>query len=245
MEEFCFVAGKPHIFLALPQGQNVHPGSVRAAFRFATRQHRIQVTERRCSLLTLCFNMLYAEMLNRRAELGLTHFAMLHADIEPEPWWLDSLLVEMETHDADLISAVVPLKEHTGITSTGIEDPENPFTAAIRLTLRQVYALPVTFGAAECGYPERALLINSGCWVMRLDRPWLEDVAFTVNDRIRKCDDGMFRAEVEPEDWHLSRFLHRRGARVMATRAVALTHHGDSMFPNYPQWGRECESQAN
>lgn len=235
---------KKSIFLALPQGQFVHPGSVKGAFR-ASRRHRVQINEQPCSILTFGFNLLLASALNMRRSLGLTHFAMLHADIEPEPesalgvGWLDTLLDELDAHQADLVSAIVPIKNDSGILSMGVEQPGDPFTAAFRLTLKQAYSLPETFSAADCGYPDRALLVNSGCWVMRFDQPWVEQLCFTMQDRIEKGPDGVFRASVEPEDWRLSRDLHRMGRKVMATRKVAVAHHGHAAYPNFPAWGQD------
>jgi len=48
----------------------------------------------------------------------------------------------------------------------------------------QAHALPPTFSAADLGYSDgRALLVNSGCWAMRLG-PWAEEMCFTVRDRM-------------------------------------------------------------
>lgn len=224
------------VFLALPQGGSVHPGSVRGAMR-ATRKHKVYANDLQCSILTFGFNLLFCGALNARRSHNLTHFAMLHADIEPEDFWLDTLLEELHKHDADVVSAAVPLKEQTGICSTGIADPDNDFTAAMRLTLKQIHQLPETFSAADCGYPERALLVNSGCWVMRFTEPWVEEMCFSMTDRIRRHEDGLFRAEVEPEDWKMSRWWHARGLKALTTRRVSLAHHGHAGYANWPAWG--------
>lgn len=232
------------VFLALPYHGAVAPGSVRGAFRFASRKHDLRISERDVSLLAFSFNMLLAECLTKRKAEGLTHFAMLHADVEPEHWWIDLLADEMEKHGADVVSAVVPLKANTGVTSTAVEEPGNAFTAHCRLTLKRVHALPETFGIADCGFTDgRALLVNSGCWLMRLG-DWSERMCFTVRDRMTKRDDGTFVAEVEPEDWAMSRFWRDQGLKVMATRKVGVIHHGHAEFPNWPGWGKDADPDA-
>lgn len=231
------MTGRSRVFLALPYHGIVHPGSVRGAFRFASRQHDLRINERSCSLLAFAFNLLFANCLNTREADRLTHFAMLHADVEPQPWWLDTLLAEMEVHDADVVSAVVPLKADLGVTSTAVEEPGDPWTAHLRLTLRQAHALPPTFSAADLGYTDgRALLVNTGCWVMRLG-PWAEEMCFTVRDRMMRAADGTFAPQVEPEDWAMSRWWASRGLKVMATTTVGVVHHGSATFASFPDWG--------
>lgn len=243
------MTNKYSVFLALPQGSFIHPGSIHGIYR-ATRQQRLHIAERHSSLLTFNFNLLLAQALNEREQHQLTHFAMLHADIEPEGFWLDILIDEMDEHNADVVSAVVPLKDQSGICSCGIEDPENPYTAAFRLTLKEVYQLPETFTSADCGYPDRALLVNSGCWVMRFTEPWVEKMAlespFGMRDVIVRKENGEFSARVEPEDWRMSRWWFREGKKVMATRCAGVAHHSASeTYPNFPAWGLERDPQAN
>lgn len=184
------------------------------------------------SLLPYTFNLCWAGLLNQRSADGLTHFAMLHDDIVPQPGWLDILLAEMDAHDADLISAVVPIKDHLGLTSTGIDvtgDLWNPR----RLTLAEVHSLPETFGDAEAGGP---LVLNTGCWVCRIDRPWAEQVCFRQQDKIVKGADGKFEPHTMPEDWDFSRQLRSHGAKLLATRKVQL-YHGLPAYTNARVWG--------
>ena len=70
-------------------------------------------------------------------------------------------------------------------------------------TMREVMALPEVFSAADCGYPDRLLLANTGCWVCRFDRPWRFSVHFEIRDRIqwRDADGGGWVAQAIPEDW--------------------------------------------
>jgi hypothetical protein len=185
------------------------------------------------SLLPYTFNMLWAGFLGMRESHKLTHFAMIHDDIVPDAGWLDVLIAELEANDADIVSAVVPIKGPNGLTSTGVDDTGDQWNPR-RLTLTQVYQMPATFGDAEAGGP---LLANTGLWVCRFDRPWVERVAFRQQDRITRYPDGRFVPETKPEDWDFSRQVRSLGGRILATRKVGLAHEREEWHNRAP-WGR-------
>lgn len=228
-------AKKPFVYIGFPAYGGAEPDAVRSVFRTATKRYPTFANMAPLSLLAMAFNMLWCAAYNRRDEV--THFAMLHGDIVPEPWWIDILMDELNEHGADVVSCVVPLKSDNGLTSTAIDDPECRWQPHARLTMKEVMRLPKTFTAADCGWPDRALLINTGCWLARLDRHWCRDFYFTINDEIFERDDGMLVPAVESEDWFASRLLHERGAKVMATRAVSLNHVGRFGKSNQVAWG--------
>ena len=232
---------QPGLFLAMP---HYGPIEAEAAKMFwcasadADRCERLDAVNYSSSLLALAFNTLWCMALNLREERGYTHFAMLHADIVPEPNWVHTLLEELEAHKADVVSAVIPIKNTAGVTSTALGDPYDTFKIDRRLTMHEVDALPFdTFDADALGYPERALLINTGCWVCDFRKPWVEHVRFTIADRIKKGDDGKFSPCVSPEDWDFSRQVRACGGRVFATRKVKARHFGPHGYPNYSAWG--------
>ena len=204
----------------------------------STRVHPLVVGEQG-SLLTYVFNRLWAECYNLRARKDAprrpTHFAMLHADASPDPGWLDVLHDELCRLDADVISVVSPIKDHRGITSTGVQNLD---TRRIRrLTMHEVLALPETFDAVGAGYPGRALMVNTGCWLCRLDRPWVEDFpGFTILDGLQKIA-GQRLPQVVSEDWNASRWWHDHGVKVYATRKVRLAHYGGVPYRNDTAWG--------
>jgi hypothetical protein len=174
----------------------------------------------------------------------ITHFAMLHDDVAPEDGWLDVLLEDLEAHDADMVSAVVPIKDPLGLTSTAIDDPTDRFNVERRITMDEVMRLPPVFSAADCGYPDRILLVNSGCWVCRFTEDWRFNVRFVIDDRIVFKGDhcrpempAQYAAEVAPEDWNFSRNLASYGCKVLATRRVKLTHSGGIAYTNSEPWG--------
>jgi hypothetical protein len=187
---------------------------------------------------------------------------MLHADVSPEAWWIDTLIDEAEKHNADMVSAVVPLKNLTGVTSTVIADPGwdaellrggRPARYFGRLTMRQVRhsRFPTTFGINEAAdalaqlpedlritnAPRHALLCNTGCMVVRLTSniDWLK-VFFSVIDGIT-FDRGRYYYYDVSEDWTFSFRMHLAGGKCMATKAVRLAHHGGGRFGNDSAWG--------
>ena len=193
------------------------------------------------SIITTTFNRLLCEILNSTEEF--THVAMLHADIVPDMYWLDTLIEELEINKLDMVSAVVPLKDQDvkrGITSTGLATDSD--WAVRRLTLREIYqewTLPETFQAADI--PDRVtdqgLLLNSGCWAMRWDRPWKTGLYFRQQDRIAwSIAEKKFGAESASEDWDWSRQLLSRGCRLGATTKVKLIHEKPE-YHNRGPWG--------
>lgn len=228
---------KPLVLLAMPSYDG--KCSVGAASGFYQTPTRglcdVERAEGQSSFLTKTFNDLWCAALNRRA-LGFTHFAMIHADIIPQPGWLDVLLAELIRLDADVVSAVSPLKTPHGWTSTAIAiDDDDPWLRR-RLAMKEVYDLPETFCAADVGGP---LLLNTALWVCRLDRPWCEQVCFDVFNRIVRDKDGLWHAEAISEDWLFSAALNRLGAKLYATRKVTLNHDGGKLYPTDHVWGTQ------
>jgi len=179
------------------------------------------------SLLTHGFNKAWSGCLTLRKKFGLTHFAMIHSDIAAKPGWADVLVQEMEANDADLISAVVPIKDDRGLTSTALDTGDE--YSPTRLTMKEIFDRPETF-------TEPNLLVNTGLWVIRLDRPWAEHLLFRQQDQILKLPDGRFLARTNPEDWDFSRQVRRFGGKIFATRKTPLYHERPE-FHNESAWG--------
>lgn len=128
------------------------------------------------SLLANSFNRFWAHALTLKANgLDITHFAMLHDDIVPQDGWLDVLMAEIIKHKADVVSALVPIKDWMGLTSSAI-DHDDGFGVIRRITMTEAYNLPETFDAEDCGYPKGKLLANTGCWVCDFTKPWVTAV---------------------------------------------------------------------
>lgn len=202
------------------------------------------------SLLCHNFNGCWAAALSGRESWGFTHLAMLHADVQPQPGWLDILYREMQATGAEVISAVVPIGSREGLTSTAVASEDDWWTR--RLTMTEIHDLPETFGPDDVsGYGPGPLLINTGCWLSRIDRPWCDQLTdlgelamhFHTLDRIIPLPNGQFAAQVQPEDWLFSRYLHRQGVPYRATRKVTLTHLKEVEYPNSNVWGTQARDE--
>lgn len=184
------------------------------------------------SVLPHTFNTLLGAALDARDRGEVTHLAMAHSDILAEPGWLDGLWAEMQTTGADLVSAVVPIKEGSTRTSTAIGLEADPWAVVRCLHLEDRADMPETFGPADvCGAGE-VLLLNTGLFLADLRRPWWDDFAFTFHCRLSRQPDGTRVAESRPEDWELSRHLHAAGAKIRGTWKVRLSHEGLRRWPN-------------
>lgn len=232
---------EPFVFLAQPGYGEVTAGAARAFWR-ATRlpDGRVCRQYNEGSLLARNFNALWCSALNLDAVRRVDYFAMIHADVEPQDWWLDVLINELESRDLDILGAVVPIKDPKGLTSLALDHPDgNTWQPLCRLTMSEVYRLPETFTSEDVGHP---LLLNTGLWACRFDQSWASQVRFTINDRIVRTPDGRYVPQVEPEDWYFSRLCHELGLKIGATRKVKLAHRGGAAYGNTCPWGEPFDS---
>lgn len=227
------VRGSQVVALSMPRrDETVVHGAMLGALNCVSRPTRVLSLELPpSSLLNHGFNQHWAQAINARDTLGATHFAMLHSDVCPEPGWLTTLLDELTALDADIVSAVIPIKDERGLTSTAVYQG-NPWERR-RLTLAEVAELPETFSADDAG---GSLMLNTGLWVCDLRKSWVDEWCFNSLERIvtKNCRRV---AEVVPEDWNLSHWLNERGGKLFATSKVSLTHQGSTGFTNGKPWG--------
>jgi len=238
------------VMLGIPtQGQRLVYGAAQGLFR-ATWKHQVGIRTADSSLLGRAFNNIWCDALNRAQAGEITHLAFLHSDIAPCDGWIDLLIEEMEKAKASFCSAVSPIKDPRGLTSTGLGEPGVCWSPLRRFSMAEVLEFPETFSAESIGHPEKVLLLNSGCWVADLRNPAFftlgeDDEArlfFTINDRV-VCHEGKWVNQVESEDWFFSRRLHELGIPSVATRAVSLRHLGMVAFPNDAVWGSQKEDE--
>lgn len=208
------------------------------------------VVSKQASLLALAHNELLCIALNNRPEI--THLLIVHSDVIPEPGFICQMFNDMVECKADVLGAVIPIKDEKGLTSTAYlphigsnaEDAQGRYAfRRRRLTLREAAGLPEIFGVQDLqalfhdNSPDGALLANTGMLLIDVRSEFIEHVHFEINDEVFRKDDGMFYADVEPEDWYFSRQLATLGAKVMVTRRVKLRHMGGVPFPNTNEWG--------
>ena len=188
------------------------------------------------SLLAFTFNRLFADALNGRNNDGFTHFLMVHADVVPQHWFGDKMLAIMEEEKAAILSAVLPIKNTRGLTSTAIDT--NEWTPA-RFTLKQVAKLPETFT-----HPK--ILLNTGLMMVDLRKKWVNDAYFTITDKIERLENGRYVQRAQPEDWQFSRLARKLNAgKLCATRAIKALHIGITEFGNQGTWGEWEIDQSN
>ena len=176
------------------------------------------------------FNHLWVAAFNQHR---FTHWAMRHDDVFSGSFWADLLIDEMNRVGADVVSAVVALKDDTGETSTAIRDP---LTGTVkRLNLQQIHEqLPETFSiedVRQAGFrigPDDTLLINTGLWVIRFDHPAIRKFpGFQTEHFLHFKADGNLEQSELTEDWNFSEWARRQGLKVFATRKVTTIHQGD------------------
>lgn len=183
------------------------------------RTPRVFLYTQMSSLLTRGFNQLWCMALNLRAE-GCTHFLLWHADIEPERHFLVKMLNIMKEHQADILSAVVAIKNpETYDTSTA-------FKIDGTYVRQKFKELPQKTFTAE------NIAVNSGLMLVDLSKEWVEKVWFRFEDWIEK--DKLWQARGVSEDWLFSEDAIKLGAKVFATREIKTLHHGSIGYAN---WG--------
>jgi SAM-dependent methyltransferase len=226
------------IFLGMPGYGQLTAGAARGFWRATARPNRMWFHYNQGSLLAANFNHLWCKALNLAAEgRPPKYFAMQHADIEPEDFWLDKLIEELEAKGLDVLGVPAPIKDAHGLTSIALaRDDGDRMSVHCRLTTAEIQRLPETFTTADIP-GQRPLLLNTGLWVCKFNLDWARLVHFTINDEIVKTPDGRFVALTEPEDWYFSRLCHEIGLKIGCTRKVMLTHAGETRFRNWEIWG--------
>lgn len=191
------------------------------------------------SILPLTFDVCWVHALTEYEKGEATHFAMLHDDVCPRENWLGILLDECDRLAADVVSAVVPLKDQRGLTSTAIDDTGDIWNPR-RLSMKEIYDRDETF-------TDPAILLNTGCWVADLSKPWTRaerggvlNISFHQRNRIIRTPTG-WQAQTRSEDWEFSRLVRQNGGTGQyATRKVSLFHE-HSQWSNAGVWGT-CQS---
>lgn len=221
------------VFLAIPcYGNKVGAETIASVMNASINGIKKTVAVLGFSILTRNFNMLYAEALNSRTRH--TVFCMLHDDISPEIGWMDKMLQLMDSHNADILSVVSPIKDNRGMTSTALDIPLG--NSVRRLSLTELYT------NYDATFTHEKLLVNSGLMMVRLTDSRCEKLWFSFEDSIIKNADGKFEAIGLSEDWTFSRRAHAEGLRVFATREVKLTHTGQMKYDN-SKWGQWTEDR--
>ncbi len=160
--------------------------------------------------------------------------------------WLDILVEEMEKVGADFISVPMAIKDHRGVTSCGIGNPENRWNPWRRFCTNEFPKWPETFCAAEIGYGDKYLIHNHALCLFDMRKKfWWETDAngcikamFNFEERIiRDENNGFWVRNQDSEDWALSRRLWEVGAKTFITSRIQTRHHGGMSYENFGDWG--------
>jgi len=228
------------VFLGLPTSNlSINPDIVAAVLQCSPKQQLHGLRTHSYSCLPRNFNELLCAALNARKD-GATHFCMLHSDIVPYGvGWLDVMLDEMERVEADVLSAVVPLRAANGMTSTALDEPvdgSDHHWRPRRLTMTEIHK------SYEETFSDPLLLINTGLMLVDIRKDWVNDIWFTFEDIISRDAAGNFVALNVPEDWNFSRRAKQLGAKLWATRKVGVTHYGHMGFGNMHVYGKPTDT---
>jgi hypothetical protein len=231
------------IFVGIP-GPSANWGAIRGLI-CASRNHEVLYDNSNNAHDN--FNGLWTMALNGYEKGYFTHFIMLHSDVTPHDWWVDTLYDEMEKAKVSLLSVAVAIKDDRGVLSCGIGNRKSPWNPWRRLTIKELEKLPDTFGAAEMGYPGGQILHNNACWIADLRDEKFFSVGpdgglvayFDFPKRVQRHPDTKEWIRMgESEDWYFSRRLDDLKIPTAITKAVELNHKGSMDFPNRGTWGR-------
>jgi SAM-dependent methyltransferase len=230
------------ILLGMPGYGHLTAGAGRGFWRATARPNRLWFHCSQGSLLATNFNQLWCKALNLAVEgRPPKYFAMQHSDIEPEDFWLDKLIEELEAKGLDVLGVPAPIKDNQGLTSIALaHDDGDNMHVHCRLTAADIQRLPETFTTDDIP-GKRPLLLNTGLWVCKFNFEWAKQVYFTINDEIVKMPDGKYAPLCEPEDWFFSRLCHEMGLKIGCTRKIKLTHAGEMRWRNWEVYGESFD----
>jgi len=247
-----------NVYIVVPtMGFDIGSLCVNALMTAASPKHSIRYQIQGLSLLARNFNTLWCAAWEAQSD----YFVMLHSDIgirAPAGFvgsWLDAFIERIEEAKAAVLSAVVPIKNNIGHTSTALQlTRDNSFTLR-RVVIKDLPKLPVKWITRDdlCALyqvnPEVAgpMLVNTGAMIMDLKRfPWAKErwCGFEIRDHLAWSLDGVPRPFSAPEDWRLSQFLFKQGWMYAATKEFPIAHLGSSPYSNYGAWGMDEDTEG-
>lgn len=211
----------------------VHMGTCQAVFLASNQHMPDQVRFIKTSLLPNGFNQLWTQAINMREAYGITHFAMIHADIVPEYGWLDKLAETMIEGGYTVVSAVAPIKDMTGRTSCAIGTPGHA-TDMTSILLSDIWSGKYPPVITNSDMPEgKILLMNTGLWLADIRDDWCKKCSFAIETWTETQSDGMVAYGCISEDWLFSHQLHSLGIPYAVDTRIRLQHDGSILYPNY------------
>lgn len=111
------------IYLGMPSYGSQTNDAGRSFWKACRDMSQVTTDSKVGSLLAANFNVLWCNALNRvhKGE-RLDYYAMQHADIGAEDFWLDKAIDELEARDLDILGVVVSLKDGRSLTSIALHN---------------------------------------------------------------------------------------------------------------------------
>lgn len=204
------------------------------------------------SLLARNFNLLFLKAIKYQMD----YFILLHADVGVTykgalGSWVDVLIKLAVDGGFSAVSAVCPIKNHEGYTSTGMIADKRNAHGIRRLTMTELKGMPRVITrdmlCDKLGLDRKiagAMLINTGCLLMDCKAfASMRWPGFQICDMIEWSKRGTPRCYTLPEDWAFSAWMHEHGVPYVATTAVNIVHYGGTAYSTQGKpWGVEHDS---
>jgi predicted O-methyltransferase YrrM len=218
------------VMVCVPHSRGVETRTMKAAMRGCVGRAADQrgFLDLSYGCLEHNFNVLLAHCLGMRDQGLITHMAMLHSDVWADAGWVDILAEEMCLKRVAVMSANVAIKDpDDDRTSTAVGLIDDPWRLSRFIRLADQPRMPQTFMEQDVCSEDgtELLLINTGCMLIDLSYEFWDRYAFHVESRILPPDEkGARTPQFQPEDWLMSRDLHKANIPYGATWRV-VTHH--------------------
>ena len=244
------------VYIGLPEHPfKQDPRQIKAIDQLQMRGIPTLVRRHDVSLLNFNFNTLFADALNMKKEIGITHWLLMHDDLWPEdppewwtkadkdgnptdPCWLEVMLDTMSERGLDVLATNNAIKNRDGETSTAFE-AEDGSSEPCRIPMPSFSDRDVwTRDNVPAGM---RLLINTGLMLIDMRRPWVDSFpGFSSVDKIKRKHDGSAEAYVVPEDWSFSRWLDKNQIPYGCTNTIVTCHVGSYVYKNRERLCSHC-----
>lgn len=212
---------------------DIHVDVMFMSHQMTKGDHDVSFDRMDSSACCATFNYLLLKALDAHRAGQADYFLLWHSDVVPEPYFLDKMIDIAKKNNAEILSAIIPIKDTHGLTSTAIDEPVGDMPAywrVRRLTMAEIMGMPPTFSHEK-------LLVNTGLLLVDLSKPWVKEIFFHFDDAII-THHGKRMPVVMPEDWMFSRDARKLGCKSMwVTREVNVNHFGLTNYTNAKSWG--------
>lgn len=188
---------------------------------------------------------LWAYALNERKN-GVTHFAMIHTDVDPGPNWLSVHWRILNHRKAQIVSSVIAMKDMTNTSSTGYVKRSGGSVTKLKLT--ETDALPPVFSIKDVrpnDWQDYALCLNTGLWLADIRGTWAEKMQWVGKGGIEyNAKTGKHETYFFSEDWlesrHLADLLEPEEILAIGVGELPVNHWGWFPIGNRSTLGIRC-----